>query len=169
MRHVLLALLLLLPFGARAEGELYARYGDITRECYQNARDHDQRIACIGRMAGRCMAEEQGGETTLGMSMCASAETAVWDEFLKAEFGAAMRQAHEMDAEDAGSFPEFARRVESLRDAERAWIGFRDAQCAFEYAQWGAGSMRHIAGASCRQELTARRAIALRDMQEIMP
>ena len=169
MRRALLALLLLSPAGAHAEGELAARYGDITRQCYRSAQNHEQRIACIGRMAERCMAGEEGGETTLGMSMCASAETDIWDEFLNADYKAAMKLARELDAEEAGGFPEFARRAESLRDAERAWLKFRDAQCGFEYARWGAGSMRHVAGSNCWLEMTARRAIALREIGETMP
>jgi uncharacterized protein YecT (DUF1311 family) len=73
-----------------------------------------------------------------------------------------------MDADDAELFPEFANRADSLRDAQRAWIPLRDAQCALEYAMWGSGSMRQIAGAACLLDLTAKRVIYLRFLGESM-
>ena len=34
------------------------------------------------------------------------------------------------------AFPEFANRAKALRDAQRAWIRFRDAECGLAYAVW---------------------------------
>ena len=67
-----------------------------------------------------------------------------------------------MDTSDGGQ------RVEALRDAQRAWIAFRDAECAMEYAAWGTGSIRSIAGADCMMSLTAERTVRLIELRELM-
>ena len=71
------------------------------------------------------------------------------------------------DEEEAAYFPEFAVRAEKLLEAQRAWIVYRDAECALDYAEWGAGSMRNIAHADCRLQMTAERTIELRRMREM--
>ena len=66
------------------------------------------------------------------------------------------------DTQEAEFFPEFANRADSLLAAQRAWIVLRDADCGLEYAMWGSGSMRQIAGAGCRMQRTAERTIYLK-------
>lgn len=122
--------------------------------------------ACRGLLARPCMETEPGGFTTIGMVECIFAETRVWDGWLNDEYRAGMDWAEAADAAERETFPEFANRATALRDAQRAWIAFRDAECGLEYAVWGAGSMRQIAGASCHLEMTAARTadlVALRD------
>ncbi len=131
------------------------------------APDPDARSACIGQMSQTCMDSQDGGHTTLGMSSCLGAEADVWDRFLNAEYKATMAWSKAADEGEAVYFPEYAKRVESLRAAQRAWIAFRDAECSLAYAQWGSGSMRNIAGADCRMQMTAKRALELRDMREM--
>ena len=72
------------------------------------------------------------------------------------------------DADDMANFPEFANRADSLRAAQRAWIAFRDAECGLEYALWGSGSMRNIAGTDCLMHMAAERTIELRAKREFM-
>jgi uncharacterized protein YecT (DUF1311 family) len=55
-----------------------------------------------------------------------------------------------------------------LVEAQRAWIAFRDADCAQEVAVWGDGSMRTIAGAWCGLERTAQRVFELRAKRATM-
>lgn len=45
-----------------------------------------------------------------------------------------------------------------LRAAERAWISYRDKQCAFETAGWEGGSAYPMLLAACRDELTRAQA-----------
>jgi uncharacterized protein YecT (DUF1311 family) len=116
-------------------------------------------------MASACMAQESG-QTTLGMSSCLSAEADVWDGFPNAEHRATRTWMKAADVEEAVTFPEFAVRAEKLLEAQRAWIAFRDAECALDFAEWGAGSMRTIAHADCRMRMTAERTLALRGMRE---
>ena len=52
-----------------------------------------------------------------------------------------------------------------LQTAQRAWIAFRDADCASLYDQdWG--TISRVEAASCRLDLTARRADALEDFRQ---
>lgn len=44
-----------------------------------------------------------------------------------------------------------------LREAQRAWIAFRDKQCAFETAAYSTGSIYPVLVATCVTELTVRR------------
>lgn len=142
-----------------------AAFGPILAACYEAASEPASRGACVGRMASVCM-EQEGGQTTLGMSSCLSAEAEVWDDYLNAEYRATRDWMKAADAEEAGFFPEFAVRAEKLLEAQRAWIAFRDAECALDYAEWGAGSMRTIAYADCMLQMTAERTMELRDMRE---
>jgi uncharacterized protein YecT (DUF1311 family) len=44
---------------------------------------------------------------------------------------------------------------------QRAWIGYRDAACDYERAQWGGGSGGGPATAGCLMRLTGEQALAL--------
>lgn len=50
------------------------------------------------------------------------------------------------------------RRVQALREAQRAWIRFRDAECGFEASEFEGGSMQPMIDALCRADLTEKRA-----------
>jgi uncharacterized protein YecT (DUF1311 family) len=141
---------------------------DVTAACFDGAEDSAAAGACVGLGAAHCMASETDGETTVGMMVCTLAEYEAWDRLLNRDYGPMMDGMKAMDADDAELFPEFANRADSLRDAQRAWIPLRDAQCALEYAMWGSGSMRQIAGAACLLDLTAKRVIYLRFLGESM-
>ncbi len=41
-----------------------------------------------------------------------------------------------------------------LRDAQRAWVAFRDKQCAFETASYSTGSIYPVLVSNCLTELT---------------
>ena len=116
---------------------------------------------CVGIYAQACMAAH-GGDTTLGIADCTIAEAAAWDRVLDETFAQLVILSRDRIAleEQAGAAP--APLDEMLREAQGAWITFRDADCAQEYAVWGEGSMRQIAGAWCRLDRTSQRVIELR-------
>jgi uncharacterized protein YecT (DUF1311 family) len=63
-----------------------------------------------------------------------------------------------------GNDPEHA---QALRDMQRAWIGFRDATCAFERAYWGGGTGGGgtgggLAQVSCLMQMTGEQALYLK-------
>ena len=164
LRVSLLAFGLALPVTAFATEHEVSEYGAILDACYAAAGADGSHADCIGKMAEACMEREEGGYSTLGMTSCTNAEAQVWDKYLNLEYRETMAHLKAMDTEEAVYFQEFAKRVESLRGAQRAWIAFRDAECGLEYAMWGSGSMRNIAWASCALDMTAKRPIELREL-----
>lgn len=138
-----------------------AAFGRILDACYVAAQD-GAHAACIGGMSRECMDGQEGGHTTLGIISCTLAEARVWDKLLNQEYQEIFAGLATMDKDEAEFFPEFAKRAESLREAQRAWIVFRDAECGLAYAMWGSGSMRNIASATCQRDMTAARTIELK-------
>ncbi|WP_244110355.1 MULTISPECIES: lysozyme inhibitor LprI family protein [Burkholderia] len=49
----------------------------------------------------------------------------------------------------------------NLTDAQRAWIAFRDAECAFQTIRVAGGSAEPLARAACLEEVTKSRSVAL--------
>ncbi|MCH4812940.1 lysozyme inhibitor LprI family protein [Vreelandella neptunia] len=56
--------------------------------------------------------------------------------------------------------------LEKLRTAQRAWIGFRDAECAFESSAVEGGSAQPMIRNSCLEVLTEARTETLREHAE---
>jgi uncharacterized protein YecT (DUF1311 family) len=52
--------------------------------------------------------------------------------------------------------------AQALRDAQRAWIRFRDGECAFATIGVEGGSIRPMLEGQCRQQLTGQRVTQLR-------
>jgi uncharacterized protein YecT (DUF1311 family) len=122
---------------------------------------------CVGVYARDCMAAP-GGDTTLAMAGCTTAEAAAWDRVLDETFAELVILSRDRMAldEQAGVAPDPL--DELLREAQGAWLTFRDADCAQEYAVWGGGSMRRIAGAWCRLDRTSQRLIELRAKRDAL-
>ncbi len=71
-----------------------------------------------------------------------------------------------LEREDAEfPIPE-ASRLEALRDAQRAWVTFRDKSCAVESYLWKGGSAEPLATYGCLRVLTEERIGHLRGMIE---
>lgn len=106
--------------------------------------------------------------TTLALGLAAPAHAACNDAATTVELRLCLSEAHEAaDAElnevygqlrDARGGDFMAR----VRDAQRAWIPFRDAACEAEAALYEGGSMQPVAQISCLTRLTQRRSEDLR-------
>lgn len=107
---------------------------------------------CIGAASGPCM-EEPGGYSTVGMSQCLARETDWWDGELNARYA---RLRDGLDEESALA----------LKDAQRAWIAWRDSKCEFEYIYWREGTIRSTYYGACMLDVTAARAIDLIDYSD---
>lgn len=118
------------------------------------------RRECIGVSARACMAT-QGGSTTVGTGYCLGAERDWWDDRLNTAYRALMAREKAIDQEVSGAGRTEPARAAALRDMQRAWIGWRDAACAYEFAQWGGGSGGAPAYAGCQMRLTGEQALAL--------
>jgi uncharacterized protein YecT (DUF1311 family) len=164
---VIAAALLALFAGPAAAQEAPAPSPRI-RACIEAAeRDPEAERGCVGSDALACMQAGPEGQTTVGMMECYMAETAAWDAELNAVYGSllalaeAMAEAYPPEGEAAAGDPAAGGHPALLRDAQRAWIAFRDADCAEAAGYWGDGTMRLVAGAECMMERTAGRTLEL--------
>ena len=96
-----------------------------------------------------CM--DKSGGVTSAMEDCISEEFELQDRRLNRSYEAMM-----------ASVPE--KRRADLRDAQRKWIAFRDANCGFYYDPEG-GSAARLASKECAVTLTADRAHELETLQ----
>ncbi|MDB6177863.1 lysozyme inhibitor LprI family protein [Paracoccus sp. Z330] len=126
----------------------------IVDACFAATETRDVDPPCIGRAAEACQNDAPEGHTTLGTSQCLMGERDVWDALLNREYAALRNSLGETNPS-----------AESLLQAQRAWIAFRDADCRYAYDRWHGGSMRVIASADCQMRHTARRTFELRDLQ----
>ena len=116
--------------------------------CLAQAR---QAETCIGAVLSACQ-EDPGGYTTYGMMQCAQRETELWDQRLNAAYTALRRRLQEREQ---------SHRRERLLDAQRAWLSFRDAECAQLSLAYEGGTMAGVVANSCFNDFTARRALDL--------
>ena len=130
--------------------------------CVYEAPDGEELQRCRNFPANACM-DKPGGSSTRGMVACLNEEMAAWDFLLNAYYQELKQKSVADDAVGQGPLA----RVPSLRDAQRAWIAFRDADCKLAYALAGEGSIRQIAGADCLLGHTAARSVALLGMLDI--
>jgi len=92
----------------------------------------------------RCLAAPSG-QSTAGMVNCVGAELKAQDARLNRAYQDAMKRM---------TLP---RQKAALQKAQRAWIAFRDADCASRLdADWG--TISQVEAADCRLDHTARRA-----------
>lgn len=96
-----------------------------------------------------------------GMNYCAALDFEAADAELNALWPRLVEQARDNDALDIDDGrPGYE---ETLRDAQRAWIVFRDANCSYEgYAAKG-GSLEPLLVATCRAAMTRDRIGELKD------
>lgn len=154
----LLACLAFLPLSAPAAEDGYTpEDAGLLEECLADARAVDagpgiekraQFRGCIGMASEACQNESEENQTTIGMVACALREIDWWDEVLNARY-AELKQ--KLGAE------EFA----ELRKAQRAWVAYKDAECAYHYFYWRDGTVSQLTGSSCLLRLTAERAFDL--------
>jgi len=102
---------------------------------------------CIGAASRVCM-DEPGGQTTIGMTECTMRENAWWDQYLNFLY-------QDLKANLTSE------RFSKLRDAQRAWIAFRDEDCGFSYEYWKEGTIRSNIYSGCVLDKTANRALDL--------
>lgn len=101
--------------------------------------------------------------TQMEMTYCAELDWQAADKDLNAAYGRAMAAMKRMDADLADS-PSLAGAAQALRDAQRAWIPYRDAACAAYGFQARGGSMEPMLIYRCRTELSGQRTRELDDL-----
>jgi uncharacterized protein YecT (DUF1311 family) len=103
--------------------------------------------SCIGAINDVCQSTPEG-MSTMGMVQCEDRELAVWDERLNKSYRDSLN----------GADPKYR---DALRKAQRAWIAYRDARCAFPALENEGGSIVGPLTEYCMMEETARQALWL--------
>ena len=130
---------------------------DAVTDCLASAGyDRAAGEACLGLLASPCI-DALPTPAPVDVAQCIEAETAVWDTALNAAYGDLIAAAQAMDG-DGGETPDG--QEEALRAAQRAWIAFRDADCAWR-GNLTFGTGHFTDGAECAQRLTAARVLDL--------
>ena len=102
---------------------------------------------CIGIASNTCQ-DAPDGASTQGIVACNQREQSWWDMQLNLYYDE-LKADLESDVFD------------SLQQAQRAWLTYRDAKCTFVYELWRDGSIRSVVQSSCMLDTTATRAIEL--------
>lgn len=122
----------------------------------------DNRESCIHAIFDACIAAAPvPTDTVMGWKetdrTCGARELAAWDAMLNREYRALREVIGRFDA----AAPD------ALRDAQRAWIAWRDTNCAWP-AVMLRGNDAHHHEVNCPLRATALRALELRNWREMM-
>jgi uncharacterized protein YecT (DUF1311 family) len=121
--------------------------------------------SCIGTIQGPCVAGPDGG-TTIGMKECTGREIALWDERLNKAYRAALTsELGEQDVVRDSGKPKLTG-ADILRDAQRAWVAFRDKKCDAAGLPMEGGTGAGLLSGDCYLQETARQALWLEDMSD---
>jgi uncharacterized protein YecT (DUF1311 family) len=102
-------------------------------------------------------------QTQLDMNMCAEVDFERADLELNAAWREAITDARASDREIDRRSDQRPTQEAKLREAQRAWLIFRDAQCTVEgYEEARGGSMEPMIYGGCRARLTRERIAQLR-------
>ena len=105
--------------------------------------------ACLGVISEPCQ-DALSDATTVAVAECLIDERDAWDVLLN-RYYEELRKAEGDPARD------------TLRDAQRLWIDFRDTDCKFAYEQFEGGTIRQLTAADCLRDRTAARVLEFRD------
>lgn len=101
------------------------------------------------------------------MNWCAGQDFAIADERLNAQWKetAALMKARDADFATYGSDQDTREgHFESLLEAQRGWLRYRDAQCRAEGYEFRGGSMEPLLMLTCKARLTRIRTEELKQM-----
>ncbi len=91
------------------------------------------------------------GVSTPEMVDCLNAQTAQWDKKLNAVYKSVLDAA-------------LPKQREQLRAAQRLWVQYRDANCAYYYM--GEGSIARVEATECTRRMTKARALELEGKED---
>lgn len=143
------------PAAAQDQNGLFYDFG-ATARCLAANDTLEGKTACIGRATEECI--ELTGYATPVLSGCSDRELGDWDARLNAVYQEQRRRAA---ASDKDSFAGAPSQAEALREMQRAWIPYRDANCAYEASQWGGGTGAGPAYVGCLMQMTAEQTLYL--------
>ena len=97
------------------------------------------------------------------MNACATLDFEQADRELNAVWREALASTRAADAEISREYDQRPTSEATLREAQRAWLTFRDAHCTLQgYEEARGGSMERMVFEGCRAQLTQERIAQLR-------
>ena len=114
-------------------------------------------LACIGLAVAPCEQRFYAAGHP-PKSACLHDEYEWWDVQLNRAYQVLMKETKQADAVDKNRI--FSD-VDSLRQMQRAWLGYRDATCHFSYLRFGGGTAGPAGKAECLLFLTGRQTLFL--------
>jgi uncharacterized protein YecT (DUF1311 family) len=108
-----------------------------------------QMSSCIGLVAGPC--PDAPGANTFTIVACHMREEKIWDAYLNDWYG----EAQDKLKDEPGA-------ASALKEAERAWIVFRDAKCEYWEKRYEGGTFASVMAGDCMRIETGRRALEMR-------
>lgn len=130
-------------------------------KCYEAAVGPDDAQRCLFAAVNLCVnAENHAPNPNQAREWCLRAEARVWDNLLNREYADAVAFAQALDATEA--LPDLATRETDLRNAQRAWITYRDANCQMAFSKEQYTTLRWVDQGTCVLRMTALRSIGLR-------
>ncbi|OYU17724.1 MAG: hypothetical protein CFE34_14200 [Rhodobacteraceae bacterium PARR1] len=115
-------------------------------------------VAVLGMLSGAAGAQSRNcsdPQNQMEMNFCAKQDWQDQDARLNAEYKRAMTRAKAFDAEASAGLGGAAA---ALKTAQRAWIPFRDGNCAAEAFTMKGGSAEPLVYFGCMAAMTATRA-----------
>ena len=106
-------------------------------------------------------------ETQADMNRCAYLDFQAADRELNQLWPQVIAAARAADAEIDRSYDQAPTSEQAVRNAQRAWITFRDEQCTYEGHEARGGSMETMIYEGCRATLTRQRIEQLRGLLEV--
>jgi uncharacterized protein YecT (DUF1311 family) len=103
-------------------------------------------------------------QTQSAMNACAALDLARADDALNAQWALTAARMKELDGEVLREQDRQPGYHETLLDAQRAWLRFRDAHCLSESFMARGGSMQPMLDSGCKAALTNARTAQLRDL-----
>ncbi len=103
--------------------------------------------------------------TQMEMTYCAEQDFAEADEQLNAQYKVTRQAMKDWDADATDGLGSAA---DALLGSQRAWLAFRDAQCAFHGYQARGGTMEPMLIYGCQAELTRQRTQQLKEQTDLM-
>ena len=117
---------------------------------------------CVGRAAEVCETTPPRHQTTLDIVDCRMTEAVVRDEIVEAGYD----EQHSLLVTAGRNVAGNGRlsEAEALNAAHEAWKIYREAQCDLVYALDQVGSIKNVRAPICNLNMTADRAIQMRDL-----
>ncbi|MGL6211181.1 MAG: lysozyme inhibitor LprI family protein [Paracoccaceae bacterium] len=148
------------PFAQPAKADTEVDH-QIVLNCYVTVLRDGAEPSCVGQAAEKCMYTPPRNSSTLAIMECQSGEADAWFDLVTDHLNPSIIEKLR-EYEETVSDPAYISKWNRMKEAQDAWLRYRDAQCALLYAEFQDGSMKNIVSSDCKMRMTAARAFEIR-------